>query len=62
MGSLGEGEDFLPRCHMVSLDEDSMDWWHLGVINGNVVAVERERENETEVKLGLHVIMMIDIT
>lgn len=33
MGSLGEGEDFLPRCHMVSLDEDSMDWWHLRVID-----------------------------
>lgn len=44
MGSLGEGEDFLPRCHMVSLDKDSMDWWHLGVIDCDVVAVEQERE------------------
>ena len=44
MGSLGESEDFLPRCHVVSLDEDSMDWWHLGVIDWDVVAVEQERE------------------
>jgi hypothetical protein len=33
VGSLGEGEDFLVRCHVMSLDEDSMDLWHMEVID-----------------------------
>ncbi len=43
MGSLGKGENFLPRSHMVSLDENSMDWWHLRVIDVMLLWNEKER-------------------